>query len=155
DVLGARPCCHRYSSLIHPSAPRPAGPGPATACSAHTLERLLELQILAGRGVRVPLDQSRARGLDARAHAPDEPLLEDRGYQHLVGDDLLDLMQLRLALLAIELLRLALEQVVDLGQRAVRVEAALGEERLEPRRRVAGRSGRADEEPLQLLLMPR
>src|SRR5262249_14883580 len=100
------------------SAPRPAGPQPRDGLRRAHLEKLLELQILAGRGVRVALDQSRAWGLDARAHAPDEPLLEDRGHQHLVGDDLLDLVQLRLPLLAVELLLLTLEQVVDLGQRA-------------------------------------
>src|SRR5438128_1861953 len=116
---------------------------------------LLELQILAGRGVRVALDQPGARDLDARGHAPDEALLEDRPHQRLIGDDLLDLMEQGLALLAVELVGLLLEEVVDLGQRAVRVKPALGEERLEPRRRVAGGAGRADEEPLQLLLVPR
>src|SRR5207245_6850083 len=60
----------------------------------------------------------------------------------------------RVALLYIETLSLLLEKVVNLRQRAVRIEAALGEERLEPRRRVAGRAGRADQEPLQLLLVP-
>src|SRR5437660_11473882 len=115
---------------------------------------LLELQILAGRGIRIALDQSGAGDLDARGDAPDEALLEDRRHQRLIGDDLLDLMEQGFALLSIELLGLLLEEVVDLGQRAVRIEAALGEERLEPRRRVAGRAGRADQEPLQLLLVP-
>src|SRR4029453_12685439 len=154
DLLGALPCFHRRDSLIHRRASAGGAPAPRRPAARTILETLPELQILAGRGVRVSLDQSRARGLDARAHAPDEPLLEDRGHQHLVGNDLLDLMELRLALLAIELLRLALEQVIDLRQRPVRVEAALGEKRLEPRRRVAGRAGRTDEEPLQLFLLP-
>src|SRR5262249_7132516 len=130
----------------------PAGRGATTSCSrcrpsrgwapagrgATTNKVLLDLQILAGRGVRIALDQARARDLDARAHAPDESLLEDRRDHRLIGDDLLDLVEQGLTLLPVELLGLLLEEVVDLRQRAVRVQATLGEERLQPPRRVAG-----------------
>src|SRR5215831_20996190 len=122
-------------------------PIPAPRCS-RCRPSLLDLQILAGRGVRIALDQARARHLDARAHAPDEPLLEDRRDHRLIGDDLLDLVERGFTLLPVELLGLLLEEVVDLRQRAVRVQAALGEERLEPRRRIAGRTGRADQQAL-------
>src|SRR3989454_11682817 len=116
---------------------------------------LLELQVLTGSGVRVALDEPRAGNLDARSYPPDEALLEDGRDEHLVGDDLLDLAEQGLALLPVELLGLAREEMGDLRKRAVRVEAALGDERLEPSRRVARGAGRADEEPLQLLLGPR
>src|SRR2546421_325709 len=90
-----------------------------------------------------------------RSPPPDEALLEERRGGHAIRDDLLDLMEQGLALLAVQLLRLALEQIVDFGQRAVRVGAALGEKRLEPRGGVARRACRADEESRQLLLSPR
>src|SRR5262249_57101748 len=90
----------------------------------------------------------------AGTDTPDEALLEDRRDLHLLGDDLLDLVQDALALGPVELLGLTLEEVVDLGQRAVGVHAALGHERLQPRRRVAGRAGGADHQALQLPVMP-
>ena len=77
-------------------------------------DALLELQVLGRPDVRVALDQPRRRLRDARAHAPGEGLLEDRGGQHLIGDDLLDLVQQRLALAAIHLVGLPLEEIVDL-----------------------------------------
>src|SRR5207245_10358527 len=48
---------------------------------------LLNLEILAGSGVRVALDEPRAGHLDPRPHAPDEALLEDGRDEHAVGDD--------------------------------------------------------------------
>jgi hypothetical protein len=72
--------------------------------------------------VRAALD--RAGRLHAR-HAPDEPLLKDRCDQPLVRDDLLDLVRLCLAALTVQLAGLALEEVVDLAQRAVQASAWL------------------------------
>src|SRR5207247_10968314 len=77
------------------------------------------------------------------------------GDRPAIGDDLLDLVEVGLALLSVQRLRLALIQVVDLGERAVRVGSAFREERLEPRGRVARRARGADEETGQLLLSPR
>src|SRR5215467_12813201 len=139
--------------VVRAAGRRGAG-GPAGR-GATTNRVLLQLEILAGRGVGIALDQAGARHLDARAHAPDESLLEDRRDHSLIGDDLLDLVEERFTLLPVELLGLLLKQIVDLRQRAVRVETALGEERLEPGRRVAGRAGRADQQAFQLLLVPR
>ena len=64
-------------------------------------------------------------------------------------------MQQRLTLLAIQLLGLALEQIVDLRHRAVRVETVLGKERLDARSGVAGGAGGGKDEAVQLLLAPR
>ena len=60
-----------------------------------------------------------------------------------------------LALPEIELARLSREEVVDLGQRAVGVDAALGRVRLQPRGGVAHDGGDVHDDPAQLLLAPR
>ena len=62
----------------------------------------------------------------ALAHPPDERLLEERRHEHVIGDRPLDLMEQRLALLSVQFLRLALEQVFELGQGPVGVETVLG-----------------------------
>ena len=94
--------------------------------------------------------------LHARADAPDEGLLEDRRRPCTWSrDDLLDLVEQRLALLAVELLGLALEEIVDLGQRAVGVDAVLGRRtaRAAPPR-CRPRRWRRSTRPVQLLLAP-
>src|SRR5206468_9515125 len=89
---------------------------------AGALPVLFDLQILEGARVRKAFYLPRPGLHHARAHTPDEPLLEEDRDERAIGDDLLDLVQLGLALLAVGLLRLALEQIVDFGQRAVRVD---------------------------------
>ena len=113
DVLGVPSALAMMSPRFFTCAPRPAGAlrGP----TARTTALLLELQILAGRGVGEALDQAGAGLRHARAHAPDESQLEDRRDHHLVGDDLLDLVEQRLALLRGRAPGLALEEIVDLA----------------------------------------
>src|SRR5882672_899853 len=94
---------------------------------------LFELQVLEGTGIRKALDEPRRRFVDPRPHPPGEGLLVERRDEHALGDDLLDLVQQALTFLAIQLIRLPLEEIFDLGKDAVRVGAALGEEGLDPR----------------------
>ena len=77
--------------------------------------RLLQPQLFGGPRVGEALDQPEPALRHARAHRAKEGLLEDGRGQHLVVDDLLDLVELRLPALAIRLPGLALEQLVDLG----------------------------------------
>src|SRR4029450_9704722 len=78
-------------------------------------------------------DQVDSRLLDARADAPDERQLVDRDLDHAVVQNALDLVDQRLALLRVGLPCLTLEQVLDLGDRARRVDAVLADVGLEPR----------------------
>src|SRR5437764_13949558 len=114
----------------------------------------LQPEILDRARVGEALDPAPRRLGDARADAADEALLEDRRHQHVVGDDLLDLLQQRLALAAVELPGLPLEEIVHLRQRAVSVQPALGHERLQTGGRVAGGAGGADQQAAQLLVVP-
>src|SRR5262249_35050867 len=114
----------------------------------------LEPEVLERAGVREALDQVDAGLLHARADPPDERQLVDRHVNHLVAEDLLDLVERRLALLRIELARLALEEILALGQDAGRVDAALRHVGLEPRGRVARRARDAHDHVLELLLAP-
>src|SRR6266581_4316241 len=106
--------------------------------TAVLLSTRLDSQILVGRGVGEPLDVIRACLLDPRTHAPEERELEDRHVEHPVVHDLLDLVQHRLALLPVELARLALEEVLDLRHDPRRVDSGLQHVDLDARRRVAG-----------------
>src|SRR5439155_8673990 len=110
-----------------------------------------ELQILVRREIearhRVGEDV-----LDARAHAGRESEMVDRRVQALVVHDALDLVEHCLALLLVELLRLALEEVVDLGQPAVAQRAGRGHEGLEARGRVAADPADRQHDAAQLLL---
>ena len=65
--------------------------------------------------------------------------LVDRHVRHAVVEDLLDLVDQGLAPLHVDLARLTLEEILDLGNDARGVDAFLADVRLEPRRRVAGR----------------
>src|SRR6185295_8044553 len=93
--------------------------------------------VLVRRRVREGRDQGEGRLLHLGSHASNEPILPDRSKYHLVVQDLLDLMQHLLALLAVELLRLALEEILDFREHAVRVAPFLGGEALDARGRVA------------------
>src|SRR5207245_10160869 len=89
---------------------------------------------------REAADQVDARLLHARADAPDERQLVDRDVRHPVVEDLLDLVQQRLALLHVQLPDLTLEEILDLGDDAGRISPTLADVRLQPRRRISTRA---------------
>src|SRR5215510_659583 len=97
----------------------------------------LEPDVFVRRRVWVGGDQGEGRLLDLGSHAANEPILPDRDKYHLVGEDLLNLVQHLLALLAIALPGLALEEILDLGHDTVGVAAFLRGERLHTSGRVA------------------
>src|SRR5207249_9457294 len=112
-------------------------------------------QILVGRGVREAFDRIDARLLDPRADAPQKRELEDGHVHHAIVHDLLDLVQQRLALPAIELARLALEEILDLRHDAGRIDAVLRDVDLDARGGVAGGRAEPHDHATQLLLAPR
>src|SRR2546422_6343618 len=89
---------------------------------------LLQFHVLQWPRVREAADQVDARLLHARADAPDERQLVDRDVGHPVVEDLLDLVQQRLALLHVQLPDLALEEILDLGDDAGRISPTLADE---------------------------
>src|SRR5206468_6416000 len=117
--------------------------------------RPLQFHVLQRPRVREAADQVDARLLHARADAPDERQLVDRDVGHPVVEDLLDLVEQRIALLHVQLAHLALEEILDLGDDAGRVGAALADVGLEPRGRIAARAGDADDHVLELAVAPR
>src|SRR5262249_3441123 len=114
----------------------------------------LELHVFQRSGVREASGQVDAGLLHARADAPDERVLVDRHVRDPVVENLLDLVELYLALLDVDLAHLALEEILDLGNDAGRVGSALADVRLEPRRRVAAGAADADDDVLELALAP-
>src|SRR5215468_1654542 len=114
----------------------------------------LEPDVFVRRRVRVGGDQGEGRLLDPGAHASNEAILPDRDKYHLVAEDLLDLVQHLLALLAIDLLGLALEEILDLRQDAVGVAPLLRGESLDARGRVAARALGAHHDAADLLFSP-
>src|SRR5439155_2059434 len=88
---------------------------------------LLQLHVLQRARVREAADQVDARLLHARADTPDERQLVERDVRHPVVEDLLDLVEQRLALLHVELADLTLEEILDLGDDAGRVGATLAD----------------------------
>jgi hypothetical protein len=81
----------------------------------------LEPDLFVRRRIRERGNQGEGRLLHPWAHAANEPILPDRDEYDLVAEDLLDLVQHLLALLPVELLGLALEEILDLRQDAVAV----------------------------------
>src|SRR5262249_35732326 len=102
-----------------------------------------EPEILVGRRVGVAPDQVDPRLLDPRTDAPDERELVDRHVGHAIVEDLLDLVQQPLPLPWVELARLTLEEILDLGDHAGGVDPALAHVRLEARGGVAASTGNA------------
>src|ERR1051325_8782102 len=107
------------SVMACPPAPTDEGRGANRDVSKRRLSPLpgLELQILVGGQVE-PGDAAGDDVLHARAHADGEAEVIDGREERLVVDELLDLVEHRLALLLVELALLALEEVVDLRPRA-------------------------------------
>src|SRR5262249_2265776 len=122
--------------------------------ASSTLLRL-ELDLLIRRRPRIVQDESEARLGHARTVPTQGGELPQWEIHGLVVDQLLDAVQERLALLWIELGRLLLEEVVDVGISAVRVRAARGREHLEPGGGVAGDTTQAVDEVAELLLLIR
>src|ERR1700675_2889043 len=88
----------------------------------------LDLQVLGGRGIGEALDEAGSGFLDARPDAAEEGLLEDGRGEDPVRDRLLELVEQPLALLSVQLLRLAEVQILELGGDPVRVDAGLRHE---------------------------
>src|SRR5262245_58968919 len=88
---------------------------------------LLQAHVLRRAGARVAPDDVDARLLGPRAAAPGERQLVDGHVHHAIDQRLLDLVEERLAPLRIGLARLALEEVLDLRQRARGVDPALAD----------------------------
>src|SRR5256712_4412269 len=122
--------------------------------SAGRSSRLLQFHVLQWPRVREAADQVDARLLHARADAPDERQLVDRDVGHPVVEDLLDLVQQRLALLHVQLPDLTLEEILDLGDDAGRISPTLADVRLEPRGRIATRAADADDHVFELAVAP-
>src|SRR5262245_10366398 len=116
---------------------------------------LFELKVLERRRVGEAGNHIRPAHLDARPDSPDEGEIVDRHVQHVLGHGLLHLMDEDLALLEVDLSGLAREEIVDLGQRAVGVNAAFRGIGLESRGRVAHDRRDHKDDAVQLLLPPR
>src|SRR5262249_15186974 len=97
----------------------------------------LEPDLLVGRGKEVTGDQAQPRLRDPRSPCVEDGDLPDRRDRDALVDELLDSMQDGLAPLAVALRSLFLDEPLDVRVAPVRVEAAGGDERVDPRRRVA------------------
>src|ERR1700686_520657 len=91
----------------------------------------LQGDVLVGRGVGETGDQPEPRLAHPRADAVDKGQLPDRRVDRPLVDRLLHLVQDRLAFLMIELDRLLLVELVEIGVAAVNKNAALGDMSLE------------------------
>src|SRR6266478_6705044 len=110
-----------------------------------------ELHLFERRRPRVGIDQHQRRLLDPWAHAARPDVVPDRPEPHPLVQELLDLMEQRLAFTAIAHEGLFLVQRVDVGVAAVGIRPVARDVLRHPRGGVAvGRSG-ADTEPAQLL----
>src|SRR6266705_1817964 len=114
-----------------------------------------ESQVLVRGRPRIVGDEPEPRLGDARTVPLQESELPDRQVHGLLVDQLLDAMQDRLALLAVELDRLLSEEAVDVPIAYVGVDAARDRERLEPGGRVPEDTAQAVDDVLQLLLLIR
>src|SRR6516165_5085087 len=114
---------------------------------------LLELHVLVRREWRHPHVGNGVLG-DARTDAHQGAQIHDRRVHHPVDGELLDLVQQRLALFGVALVRLLAEQIVDVRIAAVGVVALGLHERLHPAGGVAGIARRGHEQAAQLLLLP-
>src|SRR6266540_649657 len=152
--VAARPLRGDSAGRPHPARGQSRG-GPRRAQGVPRLLGPLQLQILQRSGIREALDEIDARLLDARADAPDERELVDRDVRHSIVQGLLDLVEQGLALLHVQFPRLTLEEILDLGEDAIREDAFPADVRLAPRRRVARRARDPDDHAFQFALAPR
>src|SRR5213594_535150 len=114
----------------------------------------LEPNVLVRRRVRVVGDQGEGWLVNLRPDTPNESVFPDRSEHDAIVEDPLDLMEQRLALLAVELSRLLLKEVFDFGEDAVCVPAGPRREQLDSSRRVAAGARSAQHDTAELLLPP-
>src|SRR5262245_36132724 len=98
---------------------------------------LLQPDFLIGRRPRVRVDEQECRLGHAGTDAARPDVVEEAGEAHALEGDLLDALEHRLALLAVELSGLLGEQLIDVGPAAVGVLSVAGEELGQSRGRVA------------------
>src|SRR5580704_4247330 len=106
----------------------PSGPDTSTT---------LQHQVFEGCCVGEAGDAPEARLDDTRTHAVDEAELPDRGVDCALADNLLHLVQDRLAALVVQLACLLHEQSVEIRVAAVSERAARDSVALQPRRGIA------------------
>src|SRR5262245_979638 len=116
--------------------------------------RRLESEILIGREVGKALNPGGVGFVHALADAIELHVLIDGRMSRLLVEDPLDLVEERLALLPIELLRLALKELLDLRDDAIRIRPAACNVRLESCRRVPGRGRGSQNHPPEFLFAP-
>src|SRR5207247_1677231 len=107
------------------------------------------------RGPWIGVDEHQRGLLHARADPARPDVLEDRPEAHALVEELLDLVQRRLALLPVGLPRLLLVQRVDVGIAAIGVRAVAGHDLRHPRGRIAVKPAAADTHATELLGRPR
>src|SRR5262245_25324950 len=114
----------------------------------------LELHVFVGSGPRVTSDEPDARLLHSRPQTGQAGVQPDWRDDRLVVHQLLDAIQRRLAPLRIDLVRLLLEEAVDVGVATVNIAAAPGDECLDSRRGIAESAAGAVDAPFVLLFGP-
>jgi hypothetical protein len=91
----------------------------------------LQGDVLVGRGVGIIRDRTKTRFSDSRPHTVDEGQLPDRRDHRVLVNQLLDLVQGRLAMLVVQLCRLFLEKCVDVWVAPVGLGPALDDKGLD------------------------
>src|SRR5882672_4164401 len=147
---GRRSCDPRPSGRW--STPASFNPSDATVTrSSMPPSFLLETNVFERRRPRIRIDQHQRRLLDPGADAARPDILVDRRDPDPVVDDLLDLVQERLALLPVGFSRLLSVERVDVGIAAVGEGAVARVDLRHPRGGVAIEGARADAHPFELL----
>src|SRR4029450_12737394 len=114
----------------------------------------LQLHVFIRAGPREPGDEPDPRLFYPRAQTRQAGVEPDGRDDHLLVDELLDAVQGRLAPLRVQLVRLLLEEAVDIGVAAVDVRAAPDDEGLDSSRGIAEGAAGAGDEPLVFLFGP-
>src|SRR6516165_4345220 len=137
------PCAIRFKPTLSNVATAAAG----CLCA-------LDRDVLEGCGVCEILDQPEPRLPDARPDAVDEGKLPDRCRDRLVVDELLDVIQDRLALFVVEDGCLLLIERIDVGVVAIGVGATLDDKGGEPGRGIAEGAAAAQDQVLEAFIGP-
>src|SRR5215472_7801966 len=114
--------------------------------------RALDRDVLEGGGVGEIGDQAEPGLADPRSHTIDEAELPDRRVDRPLGHDLLHLVEDCCELLVVELGRLLLVELIDVGVAAIDIGAALDDKGLQPGRGVAERAAAAEDQVFELLV---
>src|SRR5262245_6824914 len=115
---------------------------------------VFEPYVFVRRGIDVAGDEPDARLLDPRPDAVERNVLPDGRDHHLFVDELLDVVQDRLALPAIELARLLPKEPIDVEVAAVDVRPTAHHQRLDSGGRVTEGAVAALDETAEFLLDP-